>query len=83
MKPENWNDLSKEEATKLAEELLQSQRGRYLVGQALAIAATVLEARDAESNIEEMEMLGESLFKEGFLIERERLKRAFMPGGDA
>lgn len=73
MKPENWDDLTEEEAREAAEDLLRSSRGQFLIGQAIAIAATVLDTRGDESNAEELEKIGETLFEEGFRIERSRL----------
>mgnify|MGYP003109842166 CR=1 FL=1 len=51
-------------------QFLGSPRGQYIVGQALAIAVAELEKVEEplqeKSNINDMKMLGESLFKAGY-----------------
>ena len=63
-KPSNWNQLSDEEKYSMATDLVDSMRGHYILGQALAKAIAVM--REAEypehSNIQDMEMQGEALF---------------------
>lgn len=76
MKPENWKSYSEQQKIKVADELLKSDRGPYLIGQALAIGATALEARNDESNREDMEILGEVIFQDGYDVEKQRLERA-------
>lgn len=52
---------------------LGSPRGQYIVGQALAIAVkqleTVEEPYRETSNIEDMKLLGENLFKAGYMTQ--------------
>lgn len=75
MKPDSWNDLSTARKMRIAHELLNSMRGQYIVGQALAKAVAVM--RQAEypetSNIEDMELLGETLFSLGYAIEKAKV----------
>ena len=63
MKPENWSKLDMTEKRKIAEDLLQSRRGSYLISQALEVAIYNMkkEKHPAESNIEDMEILQEFL----------------------
>ena len=60
---------AKEPTTKEAVEFAQSLRGKYIIGQALAIASdTLVNAKHPEfSNIADMEFLGNSLFQIGFI----------------
>ncbi len=64
MKPENWNTMSDAEKLDDAERLLHSVRGKLIVGQALARAVAVMRTEEypEESNIQDMEELGEMLF---------------------
>lgn len=64
MKPENWNKLTHETKQCLAEELLNSIRGKHVMSQALALALLQLRTapRPERGKIEDMEMLRETLF---------------------
>lgn len=66
MKPSNWNKLSEKEKKEIALNLLKSQRGAYIMGQALYTAIEVMKQVPKSfrevSNIEDMEMLEEALF---------------------
>ena len=70
MKPSNWNQLLMQEQKEYARKLLNSVRGIYIVGQALAVAIQTMKKKKhpETSNIEDMEMLGESLFHLGYSI---------------
>lgn len=70
MKPQNWDKLTKDEKFNIAMNLFKSTRGLYIVGQALARAVEVMkkEKYPEESNIEDMEMLGEQIFRMGYAI---------------
>jgi len=65
-KPSNWNKLSKEEKRKIALSLLNSPRGYFIISQALYVAIETLKKVEPphreESNIEDMEILLETLF---------------------
>ncbi len=64
-KPEDWDDMSHDEKHAYAMHLLNSARGSYILGQALAKATEVMrevEPHPEYSNIEDMEMLGEMIF---------------------
>jgi hypothetical protein len=64
MKPSNWSKMTTEEKRENAVKLLNSGRGKLIIGQALARAAAVMrtEKYPETSNIEDMEELGEVLF---------------------
>jgi hypothetical protein len=64
MKPSNWSKMTTEEKHEDALKLLNSGRGRLIMGQALAKAVTVMKAEEypETSNIEDMEELGEMFF---------------------
>lgn len=64
MKPENWSTMSDAEKLDDAERLLHSVRGKLIIGQALARAVAVMRTEEwpEESNIQDMEELGEMLF---------------------
>ena len=70
MKPTDWAQLPKEEQTKMAIELFKSIRGKYIIGQAFAVAIETLskEKYPETSNIEDMEMMGETVFEPFFTI---------------
>jgi len=65
-KPSNWNKLSEEEKRKIALSLLNSPRGHFIISQALYVAVETLKKvkppHREESNIEDMEILMETLF---------------------
>jgi len=64
-KPRGWDDMSDEEKRSRATDLVNSMRGHYILGQALAKAVAVMrevKPHPEYSNIEDMEMLGEALF---------------------
>ena len=67
MKPDNWNELDTIDKLEMARILAKSMRGNVIIGQALAIAVKALRQVDSPfrevSNIEDMEMLGETLFQ--------------------
>lgn len=61
MKPKNWKGFSKSKKREIADSLLYSHRGHYIVSQALIKAIEVMKkekslAREV-SNIEDMEIL--------------------------
>jgi hypothetical protein len=62
MKPRDWDELSNTDKLAAARELIKSFRGRYVLGQALAIASQVLRNSPHPwreiNNAEDMEMLG-------------------------
>jgi hypothetical protein len=66
MKPESWDKMSKEEKTAYAHELLRSQRGAYIMAQALSEAIRAMSRKPVErrevSNIQDMQILLEGLF---------------------
>jgi hypothetical protein len=71
-KPDNWTALSRDDQYCLATNLWSSMHGQYLIGQALAEAISIMRQRSHQylelSNIEDMEMLGETLFSIGYTI---------------
>ena len=67
MKPENFHQLIHEEQEEIALSLLGSERGQYLIAQALHVAIRTMKAKDEElemSNIEDMEMLLQCVYSE-------------------
>jgi hypothetical protein len=68
MKPDGWDKLTSGQKMELAQGLLRSMRGSYIIGQALAQAvAAMRQVKNPEySNIGDMEMLGECLFSLGY-----------------
>ena len=60
MHPSNWKQMSHQEKIEEARGLLESERGRLLIAQALAHAIHVMrkEEHPEVSNIEDMEALG-------------------------
>ena len=60
MKPADWDDMSRHEQEEYAHALMNSVRGRYIIGQALAIASDTLAKHPfpETSNIQDMEVLG-------------------------
>lgn len=76
MKPQNWDSLPKQEKATMVVSLLNSTRGTYIVGQALARAVEVMkkEKYPETSNIEDMEMLGEIGFPLGYTLTLNRKK---------
>jgi len=66
MKPNNWDKLSQSAKKQVALQLLQSFRGSYVISQALSIAVEQMKKIEPpyreESNIQDMEMLLETLF---------------------
>jgi len=60
MKPDNWDTMPRKTKAALAEELLNSSRGHFLISQALVRAIAVMKEDKPypeTSNIEDMEML--------------------------
>jgi len=68
MKPRDWQKMSEEEKRRLAAELVSSARGRFIMAQALYVASSAMSDAPAQkretSNIEDMQMILESLFPE-------------------
>jgi len=67
-KPNNWADMSDHERQEVAVRLAATIRGKLIMGQALALAIKKLKEVEPpvmreQSNIEDMEMLGEQLFQ--------------------
>ena len=63
-KPTSWIYMNKEERRKLAMSLLDSMRGNYIISQALYYGIRELkkEKYPEQSNIEDMEILRETIF---------------------
>jgi hypothetical protein len=70
MKPENWDSLSPQDKQDVAQELLYSHRGKYIVYRALTIAIEALreipESFREYDTIEDMEILFELFPKPDF-----------------
>jgi hypothetical protein len=68
MKPEGWDRMTDEEKERIAVALLSGMRGQYIIGQALRIAVETMSkaAYPETSNIQDMEMMGETLFQIGW-----------------
>jgi Tfp pilus assembly pilus retraction ATPase PilT len=70
MKPENWDSLSSQEKQDVAQELLYSHRGKYIVYRALTLATEALrkipESLREYDTIEDMEILFELFPKPDF-----------------
>lgn len=62
-----YGHLTKEEREQAATELLDSARGRYLLGQALALASLQLHETEP-SNADDMELLGITFFAPFFTL---------------
>jgi len=64
MKPKNWDKLDWNTKVKIATELYGSERGAYIISQALSIAIKTMKKQKCPevSNIQDMEMLQEVLF---------------------
>lgn len=67
MKPEKWNEMTKEQKRDCAWNMMNSPRGTYIMSQALHYAIKDLKAVQPEFmqerlNIEDMEMLRECFF---------------------
>lgn len=66
MKPDNWNEMGNLDKLKLAEKMVNSPRGAYIISQALHYAIKALnEIPDPfkeVSNIQDMEMMRETFF---------------------
>jgi hypothetical protein len=64
--PEEWATMSDKEKKLFAQRLVMSERGRYIIGQALAVAVremTKVEPPHQEvSNIEDMQIIGSMIF---------------------
>ena len=75
MKPDNWDKLPLEDRSAIAHALFQSMRGSLIIGQALAHAIEVMSKEEypETSNIEDMEILGETLFLPFFSMYRDKL----------
>ena len=78
MKPNNWNKLSAREKRRISWLLLNSERGNYLISQALVLAIKDLKKvpkpRREVSNIQDMEVLLE-LFPIYAIIDNMRILR--------
>lgn len=72
MKPDNWGQMNAADKREMAMRLLNSQRGRLIVGKALAKAISVMQydAYPEHSDMEDMEILGETLFELGYHLEQ-------------
>jgi hypothetical protein len=72
MKPEGWDQMTDEDKMNAALNLMQSVRGQYIIGQALRVASEAMgsERLPETSNIQDMEMLGETLFQLGWSVLR-------------
>jgi hypothetical protein len=68
MKPDDWDDMTTEDKQTMARELVNTIRGRLILGQALGWAVRTMQKEQypETSNIEDMEMLGEGLFQPFF-----------------
>ena len=70
MKPENWDCLSQQDKQDVAQELLYSHRGKYIVYRALTLAIGALrqipESLREYDTIEDMEILFELFPKPDF-----------------
>jgi hypothetical protein len=70
MKPENWDSLSPQDKQDVAQELLYSHRGKYIVYRALSLAIEALreipESLREYDTIEDMEILFELFPKPDF-----------------
>jgi hypothetical protein len=70
MKPENWDSLSPQDKQDVAQELLYSHRGKYIVYRALTLAIEALrqipESLREYDTIEDMEILFELFPKPDF-----------------
>lgn len=87
-KPRDWDKLPPEEKQRIGLSLLRSIRGQYIVSQALSKAIEVMKKvkppRKEVSNIEDMEILHETLFplyqpelmKIGEELKKKKLKEA-------
>jgi len=81
MKPEGWDKLSKAKKLLIAKGLLNSERGSYLISQALHHArktmSKVPERQREVSNIEDMEILEEIFFPifKSVLLSQEEIKK--------
>jgi hypothetical protein len=66
MKPKNWEQLDPLSKAQIAKELFHSERGKYIISQALYKAMTVMKEVDDSSkevsNIQDMEILYETIF---------------------
>lgn len=66
MKPDDWDELEEKQQKDMALELFSSMRGKYIISQALTIAIDemkkVEDTHKEVSNIEDMEMLRDTLF---------------------
>jgi hypothetical protein len=76
VKPDNWQWMPDELKHKDALRLLNSFRGQLLIGQALARAVIAMSEDEypEESNIQDMEELGEVLFQPWFSLYSKQLK---------
>lgn len=66
MKPDDWDELEEKQQKDMALELFSSMRGKYIISQALTVAIDEMKKVDDThkevSNIEDMEMLRDTLF---------------------
>ena len=62
MKPEAWDNWTKDEKRHFAENLLFSARGHMLMNEALLVASAVARNQEAISNAEDLDMIREAMF---------------------
>lgn len=81
MKPKNWDKLAPEDKIDLGGRLRHSNRGRYILSQALVVAIEALNKEPANrkevSNIQDMEILAEtefSVFSAVIKLERDMIR---------
>lgn len=76
MKPNDWNELGKEERRQFANALLRSKRGQFIISQALTIAIKEMNLvgplYKEVSSIQDMEILRDELFPIFYLTEKTR-----------
>lgn len=81
MKPRDWDELSNTDKLVAVHAFIVTARGRYVIGQALAIASLVMRDTREISNAEDMEMLGFG-FEPFFSMELDtRISKTTMLGG--
>ncbi len=70
-KPSNWDSMSEEEKKELAFNFYPSTRAQLMIGRALRFTAKAFreKSRPEDSDADDMELLGETLFPLGYQIE--------------
>jgi len=70
-KPSNWDNLSNERKKEIADQFFRTTRGQLMIGKALYIASNALKEKQypEESDAEDMEIFGETIFSMGYGIE--------------